>query len=78
MAEPDASLFEVPSSYQAVMPSQALRNEVAHLGEPWTNNLAAMASNQDASYLKKASGQWGTPPKKNIFQNLKSTEPAPH
>lgn len=79
MTEPDASLFDVPSNHQAVMPSQALHNEVGHLGEPWNNNLETMARNQDASYLKKASGQWGTPPKQNIFQNLKGTgSAAPH
>ncbi|MFZ0213296.1 MAG: hypothetical protein WBE20_10630 [Candidatus Acidiferrales bacterium] len=65
--EPDASLLEVSTNYQTLMPSEALRKEVAHLGGPWTDKLDRIAKQQDANYLEHLKGQWGPPPRKNIF-----------
>jgi len=73
---PDPSLFEVTSSYQAVMPSQALRQEITHLGRPWTAKLETIARTEDASYVRQQEGQWGAPPNKEIFQNLPRTPQA--
>lgn len=68
IGEPDASLFDVPSSYRSVMPSEALRKEVAHLGKTWTEKFARIAKTEDENYLRHANGDWGKPPKSHIFQ----------
>lgn len=65
--EPDASLLDVPTSYQALMPSEALRKEVAYAGGPWTDKLDKVGRQQDANYLAHLKGQWGPPPKKGTF-----------
>lgn len=67
--DPDPSLFDVPSGYPAVMPSQALRKEIAHLGRPWTAQLENIARTEDAGYIRQQEGQWTTPSAKEILQN---------
>ncbi|MGH9682981.1 MAG: hypothetical protein ACRD4S_05155 [Candidatus Acidiferrales bacterium] len=63
MGEPDRSLFEVPSNYASVMPSEAMRKSIEHSGLPWTDMAEAEAQRSDAAYTRHLQGQWGPIPK---------------
>lgn len=53
LAPPDPDLFEVPSDYAKVKPSQALKREAEGLGIAWSRGLRRYASHTDAAYNAK-------------------------
>lgn len=75
--EPDANLFTVPADYHSVMPSVALHDEWNHIGRPWSDKIAKIASGQDSVYLQHLSGHWPAPPTGEINQNPGAESPRP-
>lgn len=49
LGEPDPSLFEIPSNYATVKPSDAMRKEANRLGKPWTDFDQKIADRDDAA-----------------------------
>jgi hypothetical protein len=48
--EPDPRMFEVPTDYQKLIPSQARRMEYKKLGTPWTKEARQLAAREDDMY----------------------------
>lgn len=51
LAEPDPSLFEVPSTYTSMKPSDMMRKEYARIGAPWDQKAERSANYADAQYF---------------------------
>jgi len=48
IGEPDAALFEVPTSYAVLTPSEAWKREADKLGVPWTPGMEKTEEDDDA------------------------------
>jgi hypothetical protein len=53
MGEPDPTLFEIPSYYQSLKPSEVLQKDAARLGIPWDKSLEDDGQNLDKQTLPR-------------------------